>query len=168
MKLNEISDKANIEQILNKLGVKNYTINPDGSVDVDGEVNITSMGLAQIPVKFGYVSGYVDCSHNNLTSLNGAPREVGGDFWCQRNKLTSLNGAPREVGGNFMCYKNNLTSLKGAPREVGEDFWCQRNKLTSLKGAPREVGGNFWCYGNKFEYEPDHSFIKIGGEFEWR
>ena len=167
MKLNEISDKANIEQILNKLGVKNYTINSDMSVDVNGDVNVSYMKLTKIPVNFGYVGGNFWCNNNNLTSLEGAPREVGGNFECSQNKLTSLRGAPREVGGDFMCYKNNLTSLKGAPREVGEDFWCQRNKLTSLKGAPREVGGNFYCYENNFKSEPDHSFIRIGGEFRW-
>jgi hypothetical protein len=168
MKLNEINDRANIEQILNKLGVKNYTINSDQSVDVNGDVSISDRKLTQIPVKFGYVSGTFWCHINNLTSLEGAPREVGGDFYCTDNNLTSLKGAPREVGGDFWCYGNNLTTLEGSPREVGKHFICRGNKLTSLQGAPREVGGSFWCFENEFKAEPDHSFIRIGGEFKWK
>ena len=52
------------------------------------------------------VTGYFDCSNNNLTSLEGAPKEVGGDFDCSDNKLISLEGAPKEVGGGFDCYDN--------------------------------------------------------------
>jgi len=167
MKLSEINDKANIEQILDKLGVKNYTINSDMSVDVDGSVNIACIGLNQIPVQFGYVSGGFYCFRNELVSLKGAPREVGKYFDCSSNHLTSLKGAPREVGGGFICSRNNLTSLKGAPREVGKSFYCSHNNLTSLNGAPREVGGNFRCSNNNFKVEPDHSFIRIGGKFVW-
>jgi hypothetical protein len=41
-----------------------------------------------------------------LTSLEGAPKEVGGNFYCPNNQLTSLEGAPKEVGGSFWCYNN--------------------------------------------------------------
>ena len=44
-----------------------------------------------------------------------------GSFYCNYNKLTSLTGAPKEVGGYFVCYNNNLTSLTGAPKERGSD-----------------------------------------------
>jgi hypothetical protein len=43
------------------------------------------------------------------------------------NKLTSLEGAPIEVGGYFSCSYNKLTSLKGKPSRVGGEFWCFAN-----------------------------------------
>ena len=48
------------------------------------------------------------------------------DFRCSiYTSLTSLEGAPKEVGGNFYCnYCAFLTSLKGAPQKVGGDFYC--------------------------------------------
>jgi hypothetical protein len=119
----------------------------DGLVNVKGDVDIHNKNLTKIPVQFGYVSGYFDCSYNQLTSLSGSPKEVGGDFNCIYNQLTSLSGAPREVGGGFNCIYN---------------------QLTSLSGSPEEVGGNFYCWNNKFKIEPDHSYIKIGGRFEWQ
>ena len=38
--------------------------------------------------------GNLDCSYNNLTSLEGAPKVVKGVFNCSCNKLTSLEGIP--------------------------------------------------------------------------
>ena len=93
---------------------------------------------------------------------------VDGDVNLYRNNLTTLQGSPREVGGHFYCNNNKLTSLQGSPREVGVGFYCYNNNLTTLQGAPREVGGDFSCYNNNFKTEPDHSFIDIGGEFDWR
>ena len=52
------------------------------------------------------VTGYFYCNNNNLTSLEGAPKEVGGGFYCSSNNLTSLEGAPKKVGGSFNCYGN--------------------------------------------------------------
>lgn len=117
-----------------------------GLVDVDGDFECSRRKLCG--VKFGKVSGNFDYSSNNLTSLEGSPREVGGDFNCRYNDLTSLKGAPREVGGGFDCDGNNLISLEGAPQKVGGYFSCFNNNLTSLEGAPREVGGYFSCNEN--------------------
>ena len=71
------------------------------------------------------------------------------NFNCSNcNSLTSLKGAPKEVGGDFYCYYcTSLTSLEGAPQKVGENFVCSNCKsLTSLEGAPQKVGGDFNCF----------------------
>ena len=46
------------------------------------------------------------------------------DFSCSNcNSLTSLEGAPKEVGRDFSCnYCTSLTSLEGAPQKVGRYF----------------------------------------------
>ena len=96
-----------------------------------------------------YWEGGFYCYNNQLTTLDGAPKEVGGDFYCSNNQLTTLDGAPKEVGGGFYCYNNQLTTLDGAPKEVGGGFYCSNNQLTTLDGAPKEVGGGFYCYDNQ-------------------
>jgi len=127
-----------------------WRVNPStGLVDVDGDFYCSVSGLQNLMgVRFGRVSGNFDCSNNQLTSLEGAPQEVGKDFGCIFNQLTSLEGAPQKVGRDFYCTHNKLTSLEGAPQEVGEDFKCYDNKLTSLEGSPQEIVGNFFCFNN--------------------
>jgi hypothetical protein len=61
--------------------------------------------------------------------------------------LTSLEGAPKEVSGNFNCSDNDLISLQGAPKEVGGDFDCSYNQLTSLEGIGT-IKGLIKCNNN--------------------
>jgi hypothetical protein len=140
--------REEIKKICEKYSIKNYTINSDGSIDVNSDVNLGSYGFTKLPLKFKNVSGIFYCDNNNLTSLEGAPQSVGGIFYCAKNNLTSLEGAPQSVGGSFYCDNNNLTSLEGAPQSVGGGFYCDNNNLTSLEGAPQSVGGGFYCDNN--------------------
>ena len=142
-------DHQQIKDWLKLMKIKKYTIDENGVVDVEGNVQIAGRDLTYIPVQFGYVSGFFYCGQNQLTSLKGCPREVGREFSCRNNQLTGLKGAPREVGGTFICSQNHLTSLQYSPREVGKDFNCSGNLLTNLQGAPREVGGDFYCFNNE-------------------
>ena len=144
------TSREEVEAICKKYKIQNYTINDDLSIDVDGDVDLHYRFLDFLPIKFGTVSGDFGCSGNQLTSLKGAPREVGGSFDCGDNKLISLKGAPREIGGSFSCSVNMLSSLEGSPKLVGGDFYCEYNHLTSLEGAPREVGKDFYCNDNPY------------------
>ena len=148
LKLFESMTEVEVERICKKYVIENWSINKDGLVDVNGDVNLIFKGLTKLPLQFGRVTGDFWCNSNNLTTLEGAPTEVGETFYCEFNKLTSLVGAPREVGGDFWCYENELTSLEGSPREVGGGVFCHNNNLTILEGGPKEVGGKFLCYNN--------------------
>ncbi len=120
-----------------------WTLNAEGLVDVEN-FDCSSQNLSDFRgVKFGKVSGNFLCHSNKLTSLEGAPEDVGLTFYCAHSNLTSLEGAPLEVGGNFYCDNNSLTSLEGAPVDVKGDFECEKNPLQTLIGAPRKIGGHF-------------------------
>lgn len=71
---------------------------------------------------------------------------VRGSFYCFNTAITSLAGAPKEVGGIFNCNNTRIHSLKGAPNKVGSHFYCSRTNINSLEGAPSYVGGDIDCY----------------------
>ena len=79
-----------IHEICREYGINNYTINSDGSIDVDGDVRLFDKELTKLPLKFNHVSG---------------------DFWCDYNKLTTLLGSPQSVGGYFYCYVNPIVNI---------------------------------------------------------
>ena len=87
-----------------------WTLNPKtGLVDVDGDFRCYSQGLSDFKgVKFGVVKKHFRCENNPLTSLVGAPQEVGESFDCGSNRITSLVGAPQSVGGGFWCSNNTV------------------------------------------------------------
>ena len=122
---------------------------PKGYV-INGDVDLKKRGLTELPdFSNVIIDGNFVCSKNKLTSLEGAPRNVGRNFNCEYNQLKSLRGVPSEVGGSFICSNNKLTSLEGGPEKIGGAYWCSDNLLTSLEGAPQVVEGNFHCKHNK-------------------
>jgi len=126
-----------------------------------------STGKSVADLKIDYKGGDFYCSHNELTSLEGAPSHVSGNFDCSLNNLTSLEGAPRHIDVGIYCSHNELTSLEGAPSHVNGNFDCTYNELTSLEGAPSRVDGNFSCSVNKLASLKDvHKHItEIRGKF---
>ena len=162
--IREYNNYKDIESICKKYDITDYIINNDGSIDVNSGVYLADMSLDKLPLKFNRVGGDFYCNDNDLTSLEGAPKEVVG-FYCSCNKLTSLEGAPQEVSGNFSCDRNKITSLQGAPKIVDFGFTCHRNLLISLKGSPDKVGGNFGCSYNKLTSLKGGPKI-VGGNFD--
>ena len=124
--MNYLKDKE-IHNICEKYGIKNYTINLDGSIDVDGNVNLQNKGLTKIPLKFNHVSGNFNCSYNKLTTLDGSPERVGGSFYCNYNNLTTLEGGPQSVGGDFyynvnpIYYKLGKIDYKSYIKQLNRD-----------------------------------------------
>lgn len=172
LQLNEASNKlANREEIikwLDSMGIEKYKVNADLTVDTKASVSLLNKKLDIIPVQFGIVDGDFRVDGNNLKSLAGAPKKVGGGFYALRNKLTSLKGAPKTVGGVFDVSYNKLTDLTDSPQIVGYNFNITNNKLTSLKGAPKTVGGDFNVSdNNKFKPDEDALKTKITNKLKW-
>ena len=104
-----------IHDICKKYGITNYTINEDGSIDVNNSsslpVNFESKGLSELPLNFRNVDGSFTCSFNNLTSLKGCPERVGNNFICTYNNIKSFEGFPKHIGGYFYVYGNPIEEI---------------------------------------------------------
>lgn len=123
--LNEELVTTQIRRELNKMQiVGKVKINPDGSVDVDGDVKIPDASTV-IPVKFRRVAGEFDCSYSEITSLAGSPSVIGADFLCEYTRIKSLVGGPLRVSRHFSCLCTEITSLAGAPHVIGGQFICR-------------------------------------------
>lgn len=148
MKYIKLFDSYNALPSIKDLGeynIRNYTINIDGTIDVDGDVYLNGRSLKKIPFKFGIVNGTFDVSFSELESLKGSPRICNGDFICTGNGLTNLKYSPDEVSDSFFCDYNLLTSLEGMPSEIGADFDCSENpNLKELKSMSN-VEGDIYC-----------------------
>jgi hypothetical protein len=107
---------------------KNYTINSDGIVDVDGKVDLCNRlgDMTKLPVKFGKVSGFFACIGNNLTTLECCPKYVGGVFYCRNNKLTTLEGCPNYVGGDFTC---DILTHHILGNIQGKKIYCNKQRI---------------------------------------
>ena len=119
-------NKAEIENWCDEMGIKNYTINSKGEIDVDGDVGLFNKDLTELPYKFGTVTGYFNVyGCQNLTSLKNCPNKVGKYFACNHcPQLDSLEGCPKEIGSNFYC---NDCKRKFTEKEVRSLCKVKRN-----------------------------------------
>lgn len=124
-----IINEQEIHDICKKYNIKNYTINPDGSIDVDGDVSIANGRLEKLPLKFNKVSGDFYCSWEELKTLEGCPKEIGGDFFCSYNKLKTLKHSPSIISGLFYCVDNPLESLEGLNININRLKCDNKDKL---------------------------------------
>ena len=121
--------------------------NTDGKYEVSSTENILVVNKKITSLTNGLfiwtnVSREFNCwGCKSLTSLEGAPKKIGGDFSCYNcASLISLEGAPEEVGGNFNCYNcTSLKSLKGSPKKIGGDFDCSENDMKFTKNDIKKV-----------------------------
>lgn len=146
-------DKKQIRRLLKDNFAWNGTVSIDdnGLVSCTGSVSMRKK-LRVLPVKFSHVDGNFFCQYNELTTLEGSPATVGGDFFCNTSRnLTTLKGAPKRVDGQFRCDYSPITTLEGAPTYVGRGFWCYGTRITTLEHSPATVVGDFWCYGALLE-----------------
>jgi hypothetical protein len=135
------------------LEIRNYTINGDGIVDVNGLVTICAKVIGKIPIQFGITERF-NCSECELKTLEGAPNKVvKNGFYCSYNLLQSLEYGPKIVYGDYMCRANKLMTLKGGPIKVTGDFSCGGNYITTLENCPKEIGGDFICVYNPIYVE---------------
>ena len=104
-----------------------FYISADGKhLDASSDVYIFHEDIldGKFIVPFGEVDGFFNCgSCDSLTSLEGAPKEVGIFICTLCESLTSLEGAPKKVEGSFNCYKcPSLASIEDLPKEIGGDL----------------------------------------------
>jgi len=158
MKLSRYKDfDRNLKFLCEKYQIENYTINNDGSIDVNGDVDISFKDLERIPINFRNVTGEFHCDNNKLTTLEGSPIHVGKGFNCSSdnktsNRLKNLIGAPEYVGGDFDCAYSGIKSLVGSPKYVGGVFYCDSNELSNFEGLENsKLIGKFLCVGNRIQ-----------------
>lgn len=158
------TNKTNIKFWLDKMGIKNYVIHDNLVVDVNDDVNLSRKKIKHIPIQFGLIKGFFDCSYNKLTSLKGIAQEIEGNVNCSHNKLTSLQYCPSVIQGDFNCSYNQLLSLNGIAQEVYGALIANNNQLTNfyhlpkiksdmnfkanpinnLEGLPKTINNNFY------------------------
>jgi hypothetical protein len=106
--------RSQIEDWLEKNGIKNYTID-DNKLTIrvkDVDVNLVGYKEESLPdyINFDIITGgSFFCSWSNLKTMRGFPKEVGRIFDISHSKIESLEHAPEIVDINYAAYGLNFT-----------------------------------------------------------
>jgi hypothetical protein len=147
-----------------------------GPREIDGDFYCGGNLLADLEFSPKKINGTFSCANtinagaHHLISLKGITQEGVHNLNVSRNdKLTSLEGAPQKIDGDFICDSNkNITSLKGMPQEGVREIHSVGCSLTSFEGCPKKVERGVFATGNPIKNLKNiHKiFDAINGEME--
>lgn len=151
-----IGEKVQIEKWLKEHNVKNFTINDDLTIDVNGDLFIED----DLPDFINFNKVYADCTvwHTNVTTLRGVPKYVDGYFTCRRTSIESLEGCPIEIGNEFeVTYNKKLKNIDNLPQKVGY--------ITKFYSNSKRVNNN--TYQKLCDITKNEVFIKEKDYHSW-
>ena len=128
-----------------------WEINPlNGLVDIEGDFHYENRkSEVKSPlrgIRFGEVTGDFSFGSypSSLNDFSGFPYKVGGNFNGSSNNVVSLKGGPKEVGGDYkISFNYRLKNFEYAPEIINGDFVCRFTKdIESLEGLPKWIGGD--------------------------
>jgi Leucine-rich repeat (LRR) protein len=91
----------------------------------------------------------LNCSNNQLTSLDVTKHTVLSRLHCSNNQLTSINVAQNTALSRLHCDNNQLTSLDVTQDTVLIRLNCGLNQLTSLDVSHNTALDGLNCYNNQ-------------------
>ena len=115
-------------------GRKDYTIESQ-TITIRGEVtelNCSSNQLTSLDLSKNTTLTGLQCQGNQLTSLNVSSCTALTNLYCDENQLTSLNVSDCTSLTTLWCYSNQLTSLDLSKNTALTKLLCNSNQLTSL------------------------------------
>lgn len=139
-----------------------WTANPDGTVSLDEynrmEITMNWVAFLDLPNKnitslagIEYFTDLVtlDCSGNQLTTLDVTKLTKLKFLVCNDNQLTALDVTGLTILKNLFCSDNQLTTLDVTGLTSLTDLECNGNQLVSLDVSTLKELQILWCHGNK-------------------
>ena len=131
-------DEEHFPDVTFREEISRYDRNSDGSLSVEecgnvNKLNMRTSGLTSLEgVRYFYALTDLDCSDNQLTSLDLSGCTALTELSCGSNQLTSLDVNNCTFLAHLYCSINKLTSLNLSNCTVLTILSCGGNQLTSL------------------------------------
>ncbi|MEG1301750.1 MAG: hypothetical protein RSC93_13680, partial [Erysipelotrichaceae bacterium] len=91
----------------------------------------------------------LECSDNQLTSLDVSKNTLLTDLWCNSNLLTSLDVSKNTALTDLSCMNNSITNINVRENKLLTDLWCSSNPLTSLDVSKNTFLKGLVCSSNQ-------------------
>ena len=104
---------------------------------------------------------YLDCSENNLSSLDVSDNTNLMMLFCYQNELNSLDVTRNPALITLNCNHNSLTSLDVSKNTALTNLKCAENQLTSLKVSKNDNLETLYCYDNQLTKLDVTQFIAL-------
>ena len=107
--------------------------------------------LTSIDVSENIALTYLNCYNNQLTSLDVSKNTALTDLYCYRNQITSLDVSKNTALKELWCNNNQLTSLDVSKNTALRELDCSSNQLTSLDVSKNTALTSLDCHQNRIK-----------------
>ena len=115
-----------------------YTYSHDYSGTFTRTVTITGENITRL-----------ECSNNQLTSLDVSKNTLLLELYCEYNQLTSLDISKNVALEELSCWNNQLTNLDVSKNALLSNLQCGENQLTSLNVSTNTALIGLQCANNQ-------------------
>jgi len=122
-------------------------------IKITGE-NITRLDcsdnqLTSLDISKNTVLSGLHCNNNQLTSLDVSKNTALVELFCWNNQLMSLDVSKNTLLSSLQCGNNQLTSLDVSKNTMLLSLQCAINQITNLDVSKNLVLNSLYCYNNK-------------------
>jgi Leucine-rich repeat (LRR) protein len=121
-------------------------------------ISIYNKSIASLEgIEFFTALTYLNCSNNQLTSLDLSQNTALSNLDCSRNQLTSLDVSQNTALTTLYCQRNQLTSLDVSHQPSLQNLSCFLNQISLdnmtalVESMPTKEGGTFNFYVYMFD-----------------
>lgn len=150
-KLDSLDLTANkaLKEVILQNGRALEFLNLQGLEDLEVVTTASSRRLTDLQMEGCYNLTNLNCSSNNLDSLNFSNHKRLKRININRNKFTKIDISNLDSLSRFNCAYNELQTLDLSNNPLLSWFSCQNNKLTELDLTNNLVLYNFYCADNE-------------------
>jgi Leucine-rich repeat (LRR) protein len=112
-------------------------------------LNCSGNQLSSLDVSQNTALTYLDCESNQLTSLDVSQNTALTNLYCTSNQFTSLDLSQNSFLAKLYCGNNQLSSLNVSGATALTTLWCWYNQLTSLDVSQNTALTELHCYSNQ-------------------
>ena len=138
--------------------VNNAAINTNGDSEIQvieasaftGTIDCPSQNISDLTGIEAFTAlTELNCSFNNLTSLDVSNNTALTELLCEVNQITSLVVSNNTALEDFICGYNQLTSLDVSNNTALTELDCHFNQIASLNVSGASILFNLVCWGNQ-------------------
>ncbi|QMW00944.1 fibronectin type III domain-containing protein [Spirosoma foliorum] len=111
-------------------------------------LDCSANNLSSLDVSQNTALNKLYCNANKLTRLDVTKNVALNELDCSANSLTSLDVSQSTALTLLGCTKNNLTSLNISTNTKLAKLYCTNNRLTSLDISKNKALTVLWCFSN--------------------
>ena len=144
---------VNFEKKLLYLGIDSGAVDgkvPTAKIAVVTTLDISSSSITNLKgIEDFSALQFLNCTDNQLTSLDVSKNIALTRLYCYSNQLTSLNVSKNTSLVQLTCYSNKLTALDVSNNLALTLLYCYSNQLAALDVSKNTALTNLQCYSNQ-------------------